>query len=70
MSPPDRYPYYSFLLRLWAEPGDNSPIWRASLEDTRTGKRQGFPSVEALIAYLREQTSLPLVPPARDSKGS
>lgn len=47
--------YRSFLLRLWIEQ-TNGEKWRYSLEDTRTGKRKGFTSVEKLIVYLEEIT--------------
>lgn len=53
----DRPRYFSYLLRLWL-PGDEGKVsWRASLEDPRTGERLGFPSLEALFAYLQEQIS-------------
>ena len=48
--------YRSFLLRLWIE-HTNGNNWRFSLEDTHTGKRKGFASVEKLIAYLEELIS-------------
>lgn len=44
----------TYLLRLWrAETLDRG--WRASLEESRTGERIGFASLEQLFAYLMEQ---------------
>ena len=41
--------YHSYLLRCWSEgPG----IWRFSVEDPHTGKRQGFTEMAALVAFL------------------
>ncbi len=52
---PPRYSVY--LLRCWQE-RDNSidvpATWRFSLEDSRTGKRQGFADLESLTKYLTE----------------
>jgi hypothetical protein len=48
--------YLSFLLRLWQVKQNGENGWRASLEDTRTGERQGFASLESLMDFLREQT--------------
>jgi hypothetical protein len=48
--------YRSFMLRLWIEK-TNGEKWRYSLEDTHTGKRKGFASVDKLIAYLEEITN-------------
>ena len=45
----------SFILRLWIEQTDGKK-WRYSLEDTRTGNRKGFASLEKLISYLKEIT--------------
>ena len=47
--------YCSFMLRIWIENADGEQ-WRFSLEDTRTGKRQGFASLKKLMAYLTEIT--------------
>ena len=47
--------YLSYLLRLWCTKQDGCEIWRASLEDTRTGEVRGFASLESLIDFLREQ---------------
>jgi len=49
--------YISYLLRLWQIESQGQLMWRASLEEARTGERRGFPDMEALIAYLREQTA-------------
>jgi hypothetical protein len=46
--------YQSYLLRLWRADGDDEPIWRAALEDTLSGERYGFATVEALVGFLRE----------------
>jgi hypothetical protein len=32
-------------------------VWRASLEDPRTGERHGFASLEQLVAHLTQQTT-------------
>jgi hypothetical protein len=48
-----KHVYCSYLLRIWIEPTDGEK-WRFSLEDTRTGKRQGFASLENLKIYLDE----------------
>ena len=56
--------YLSYLLRLWRVRGDEGahqlaekPVWRASLESPFTGERMGFASLDALFAFLRQQTS-------------
>ena len=46
--------YRSYLLRLWRVDEDGCQVWRASLEDPRTGERRGFPSMNALVEFLRE----------------
>ena len=55
--------YFSYLLRLWrvTERGDTlrtgkQTAWRASLQSSRTGEKQGFASLENLFAFLRRQT--------------
>jgi len=47
--------YSSYLLRLWLEPGDSGQ-WRAMLESPLGGERQGFASLEALFAFLEQET--------------
>lgn len=48
--------YLSFLLRLWRARQDGFDVWRASLEDTRTGEQQGFASLETLMEFMRQKT--------------
>ena len=45
--------YRSFILRIWLE-GTGGKVWRYSLEDTKTGERRGFASLESLTDYLTE----------------
>jgi hypothetical protein len=52
---PERRDYLSYLLRLWRV-GKEEAVWRASLESPHTGERIGFASLDALFAFLREQT--------------
>ena len=54
MTEPRRYRAY--LLRLWQADGDDgTPIWRAALEDARTGERRDFADLARLFAFLEEQ---------------
>lgn len=46
--------YRAYLLRLWQESPQTD--WRGSLEDTRTGKRQHFATVNSLIESIMQQT--------------
>jgi len=48
--------YLAYMLRLWQAKGEGEPLWRASLEDVRTGERRGFASLEELFAYLKDET--------------
>ena len=48
--------YLSYLLRLWQE-GEEKKTWRASLENSRTGERRGFASLDDLYRYLLGETS-------------
>lgn len=61
----ERYPsdkqHRSYLLRIWRADTLDS-CWRASLEDPRTNRRFGFPSLEEMFAFLMEQVE-------RDVKG-
>jgi hypothetical protein len=53
--------YLSYLLRLWQEsgggelPGDDAPLWRASLESPQSDERLGFASLRELYAFLEEE---------------
>ena len=49
--------YLSYLLRLWQIESKGQLVWRASLEDARTGERQGLASSASMLAFLREQTN-------------
>ena len=59
--------YLSFLLRLWLAGDGGQPQWRASLEDTRSGERWGFPNLEALINFLKMKIELENDPHSLDS---
>ncbi|MBN1249368.1 MAG: hypothetical protein JXC32_17035 [Anaerolineae bacterium] len=48
--------YLSYLLRLWQVWDEEGPTWRASLESTATGDRQGFVSLDGLFGFLRRLT--------------
>jgi hypothetical protein len=56
--------YRSYLLRLWQTKSGDELIWRASLEDSQTGERRGFASLDALFTFLRQQAET-----ATDSSG-
>jgi hypothetical protein len=56
MTEPRRYRAY--LLRLWQAEGDDGRlVWRAALEDARTGERRGFADLSLLCAFLEAQTA-------------
>ncbi len=51
--------YQAYLLRCYEVPSThpNEPAaWRFTLEDSRTGERVGFVSLDGLCTYLEEQT--------------
>jgi hypothetical protein len=50
--------YRVFLLSMWREPTQDPgapAVVRFRLEDPRTGERQGFATVESLMAALEEE---------------
>jgi hypothetical protein len=51
-------PYLSYLLRLWVMKNQHGASWCCSIENIKTGKRQGFSSIESLCAFLKEKTIL------------
>jgi hypothetical protein len=59
---PRRQPgYLSYLLRLWQVDTERlgsqagGTVWRASLESSLTGKRQGFADLDDLFEFLHHQ---------------
>ena len=54
----ERPDYLSYLLRLWRDihRSEGRAVWRASLESSLTGERQGFNSLDDLFAFLRQKT--------------
>jgi len=48
--------YRVFLLRVWQADDNGRSVWRAALEDARTGERHGFADLARLCAFLEEQT--------------
>ena len=53
----DRQRYFSYLLRIWRVGNRDQSTWRASLEDTHTGERVGFASLQALCQFLDQKTA-------------
>lgn len=50
--------YRAYLLRLWLVDDNGQPVWRAALEDPRSGERLGFADAGQLVAFLQEQLAL------------
>ena len=48
--------YVAYLLRLWQVSSEGETVWRASLENARTGQRRGFTDLDDLCRFLRQQT--------------
>ena len=59
--------HLSYLLRVWTVDQNGTQIWRASLESPQTGERLGFPDLDTLFAFLRQQTSTTSEPTASQS---
>ncbi len=58
--------YCSYLLRCWEERTQHRErprVWRYSLENPHTGERRGFPSIDALLTFLRAETCGELAAP-------
>ena len=66
---PRRRGHLAYLLRLWQVDNGTEPVWRASLQDVRTGERRGFAGLDEAITYLRQQLEPPSEPryPDRDA---
>ncbi len=47
---------HSYILLLWRADEREASNWHASLEDTSTGERFGFASLEQLFVFLMEQS--------------
>ena len=47
--------YISYLLRLWQTQDGTRSIWRASLEDPRSGECRGFADLEQLWVFLKQE---------------
>jgi len=56
MGPP-RSDYVSYLLQLWRVEQAESSVWRAALVDTRSRQRRLFATLDALAAFLRQETA-------------
>jgi hypothetical protein len=51
---------YTYVLTLWEEreqDADSLAVWRFRLEDPRTGKQRGFPTVEGLLDAVRREVN-------------
>ncbi len=49
--------YTSYLMRLWKTQEGDGAAWRISLEDTRSGCRWQFNSLQAMVAFLKGETA-------------
>ncbi len=48
--------YRAYLVRLWRVMSAGRSVWRASVEDPHTGERRGFADLDALVAFLKNET--------------
>jgi hypothetical protein len=44
-----------YVLRVWWEPGQEGPVWRAALSRGGKEEKRLFASLEALLAFLSEE---------------
>ena len=58
----DEQRYLAYMVRLWTVRRNGSRLWRASVEDVRTGERQAFADAAGLAAFL--QAAMAEEPPA------
>lgn len=58
----DEQRYLAYMVRLWTVQRNGGRLWRASVEDVRTGERQAFADVAGLEAFL--QAAMAEEPPA------
>ena len=49
--------YCSYLLRCVHQRGRNPPRWHFTLEDTQSGERRAFATLDALIVVLHDEFS-------------
>jgi hypothetical protein len=61
--------YTSYLLRLWSIEDKGRLVWRASLESPHSDERWGFASLDALFAFLRQETVGTLDPGGKTDDG-
>jgi hypothetical protein len=54
----DREWALAYVLRLWLVMDGQEGIWRASLQDVRTGERRGFADLEGACRYLHARIEL------------
>jgi hypothetical protein len=57
-----------YILRLWLEPSQEGPTWRASVTDAKSQERRYFATPEALTLFLRELVST--VSPAKEDESN
>ncbi len=53
--------YRVYLIRCWQEPhSEPGPLgeWRFAVEEARSGRKRGFPNLQALLDYLRADLAL------------
>lgn len=55
--PSSQIQYHAYLLRIWQDIYDGQPVWRASLENAKTGERIGFATLTDLVQFLCAQTN-------------
>ncbi len=48
--------YLAYMLRLWSSEQGGRRVWRVSLESAHSLERHMFPDLDALFAFLRQQT--------------
>ena len=49
--------YCTYIIRGWSdqEVGAETPTWRFRLQDVESGSERGFATVEALLAFLKNE---------------
>jgi hypothetical protein len=50
--------YLSYLLRLWPVKQNGKVVWRASLEETGSGNKRAFSSLQDLYQFLKIDTAV------------